>query len=548
MDNMNTMDFNQKIDVSLRASLEATPVERNASDDLSTGSSSDGFWDLIVLYTGSPQTLQNEFPSSSFTFLLGNYAIVKISEDDIPSLAAFPQVIYIERPRQLFFEIVSARQASCLSAIQENSSYGLTGKGILISVIDSGIDYAHPDFCNPDKTTRLVALWDQTILADPSAGRFAPAGYSQGTLFSPEQINAALQADTFEQRMELVPSTDVTGHGTHVAGIAAGNGRASGGLYRGVAPESSLLAVKLGSPDPKGFPNTIELMQAVDFSVRYAIEHTVPLVINLSFGNTYGSHSGTSLLETYLDYVSNLGRINIVVGSGNEGNNGGHASARLASLESARIEFAVGNYESSLSIQIWKNYWDDIRFQLTPPGLGTSFKIPNQPGSWRFSFGTTQILVYYGLPSPYSLYQEIAIDLLPRRDYISGGVWFFTAEARSVIEGIIDLWMPAAAIRGTATQFLTPTTETTLTIPSTAGNVITVGAYDSSTNTLAPFSGRGYTWNTGQVKPDLVAPGVDITSCAVGGRLRIPKRHLHGCSFCKRQLRTAHAVGHSTEQ
>ena len=104
-------------------------------------------------------------------------------------------------------------------------------------------------------------------------------------------------------------------------------------------------------------------MQAVDFSVRYAIEHTVPLVINLSFGNTYGSHSGTSLLETYLDYVSNLGRINIVVGSGNEGNNGGHASARLASLESARIEFAVGNYESSLSIQILKNYWDDIRFQ-----------------------------------------------------------------------------------------------------------------------------------------------------------------------------------------
>ena len=171
----------------------------------------------------------------------------------------------------------------------------------------------------------------------------------------------------------------------------------------------------------------------------------------------------------------------------------------------------------ALSIQIWKNYWDDIRFQLTPPGLGTSFKIPNQPGSWRFSFGTTQILVYYGLPSPYSLYQEIAIDLLPRRDYISGGVWFFTAEARSVIEGIIDLWMPAAAIRGTATQFLTPTTETTLTIPSTAGNVITVGAYNSFTNTLAPFSGRGYTWNTGQVKPDLVAPGVDITSCAVGG-------------------------------
>ena len=89
MDNMNTMDFNQKIDVSLRASLEATPVERNASDDLSTGSSSDGFWNLIVLYTGSPQTLQNEFPSSSFTFLLGNYAIVKIPRTTFHHLPPF---------------------------------------------------------------------------------------------------------------------------------------------------------------------------------------------------------------------------------------------------------------------------------------------------------------------------------------------------------------------------------------------------------------------------------------------------------------------------
>ena len=291
MDNMNTMDFNQKIDVSLRASLEATPVERNASDDLSTGSSSDGFWDLIVLYTGSPQTLQNEFPSSSFTFLLGNYAIVKISEDDISSLAAFPQVIYIERPRQLFFEIVSARQASCLSAIQENSSYGLTGKGILISVIDSGIDYAHPDFCNPDKTTRLVALWDQTIPADPSAGRFAPAGYSQGTLFSPEQINAALQTAGHEERFRLVPSRDISGHGTAVAGIAAGNGRGSqGGRYRGVAPEAELLIVKMGIPGEYGFPRTTQLMRGVDYIIRKAEELKKPVAVNISFGNTYGSH------------------------------------------------------------------------------------------------------------------------------------------------------------------------------------------------------------------------------------------------------------------
>lgn len=516
-DFMANTDKNQKIDVSLRAALDATPAEREASDDLSTGYLTDGRWNLILLTAGSPEALTEAFPDVSFTFLLGNYVIAQVLEPDIALLADSPQVIYMERPRQLFFEVLSARRSSCLSGIQETGTYQLTGKGVLLAVIDSGIDYTHPDFRNEDGTTRIAALWDQTLPADPSVGRFAPVDYPLGTLFTREQINLALLAPSGEEALTLVPSLDTSGHGTHVAGIAAGNGRASSGVYRGVAPEATLLIVKLGSADPKGFPNTIELMEAVDFCVRYAMEHQLPLSVNLSFGNTYGSHSGTSLLETYLDHVASLGRLNIVAGSGNEGSSAGHASGSLTPQSSQKQEFAIGDYESSLSIQIWKNYWDDLRFSLTPPTFGTSFEIPSQPGSWRFSFGSTQILVYYGIPSPYSLYQEIAIDLLPRRGTLPGGIWSFSIRAQSVTDGIYDMWMPAAAIRGSSTQFLTPDALTTLTIPSTAQSVITVGAYDSSSNTTAPFSGRGYTWNTGQVKPDLVAPGVNITSCAVGG-------------------------------
>lgn len=516
-DFMANTDKNQKIDVSLRAALDATPAEREASDDLSTGYLTDGLWNLILLAAGPPETLIEAFPNISFTFLLGNYVIARVFEDDISLLADSPQVIYIERPRQLFFEVLSARRSSCLSGVQETGAYQLTGKGVLLAVIDSGIDYTHPDFRNEDGTTRIAALWDQTLPADPASGQFAPAGYPLGTLFTREQINLALRATSTEEALALVPSLDTSGHGTHVAGIAAGNGRASSGVYRGVAPEAALLIVKLGSADPKGFPNTIELMEAVDFCVRYALEYKLPLAVNLSFGNTYGSHSGTSLLETYLDHVASLGRLNIVAGSGNEGSSAGHASGSLTPQSSQKQEFAIGDYESSLSIQIWKNYWDDLRFSLTPPTFGTSFEIPSQPGSWRFSFGSTQILVYYGIPSPYSLYQEIAIDLLPRRGTLPGGIWSFSIRALSVTDGIYDMWMPAAAIRGSSTQFLTPDALTTLTIPSTAQSVITVGAYDSSSNTIAPFSGRGYTWNTGQVKPDLVAPGVNITSCAIGG-------------------------------
>jgi subtilisin family serine protease len=258
-------------------------------------------------------------------------------------------------------------------------------------------------------------------------------------------------------------------------------------------------------------------MQAVDFSIRFATENGLPLSINLSFGNTYGSHSGTSLIETYLDSVSTLWQCSISVGSGNEGNSGGHFGGTISSAESKRIEFSIGEYEQNLSVQIWKNYWDEIRFSLLPPGNSAPISIPAESGAWRFSTKDTELFIYCGEPSPYNIYQEICIDFLPEKNYIRSGVWTFLLNSQSVITGLYDLWMPSSAIRGTATQFLTPTPEITLTIPSPASRVITVGAYDAYNNTASASSGRGYTWNTNRVKPDIIAPGVDITSSAVGG-------------------------------
>ena len=509
--------INQKIEPTLRAAMSASPKELAASPNLSTGTSATGLWEIIVLFSGSRENLTEAFPEYDITFLLGNYAILRLPEDAIDTVAASPFIIYIEKPKRLTFEVLAGKRSSCITPLQENTRTGLTGKGILISVIDSGIDYTHPDFRNPDGSTRLLALWDQTIPADPSRGFFPPEGYSVGTLFSGEQINAALAAGSKEERFLLCPSIDTSGHGTHVAGIAAGNGSVSGNAYRGTAYEASLLVVKLGSPDPKGFPSTTELMQAVDFSIRFSIRENLPLVINLSFGNTYGSHSGTSLLETYLNQVSELARLSIVAGSGNEGANAGHTGGRISTGETFRQEFVIGDYESSLSIQVWKNYWDDIRLSLLPPAGNNPVFLSASPGSFRYPLPDAQLLAYYGEPSPYSLFQEIYLDFLPVQRYLPSGIWTLVLTARTVTDGIYDLWMPAGAMRSLMTRFLTPTPDITLTIPSTAANVITVGAYDAHTNTPAAFSGRGFTWNTNQVKPDLVAPGVDIVSTAVGG-------------------------------
>ena len=510
------METNQKIETLFRAALNATPEEREKSDDLSIGFfPEEDIWEVIVKYYGSLSELVTKYPQIQAVELLNNYGILRIPEPSIDAVAMEDIITYMEKPKRLFYEVREGLRASCITSLQTREP-SLTGRGVLVGIIDSGIDYSHPDFQNPDGTTRITALWDQTISGDTLAGAAPPERYSLGTLFTRDTINRALAAETIQERFAICPSQDLSGHGTHVAGIAAGNGRADNGIYRGAAYESDLIVVKLGVSGPNSFPSTSLLMMAVDFCVRESLLRNVPLALNLSFGNTYGSHSGSSLLETYLDSVATLGRISIVVGSGNEGAASGHTSGQLSNNQSQIVEFSISDYTTSLNIQLWKNYWDEFLVTLSPP-VGVGVSVPSSFGTWRYSFGETEVYSYNGEPTPYSPFQEIYLDFLPQNTYLSPGVWTLRLTPQRIRNGSWDMWMPSSAIRNLTTAFLRPTPTTTLTIPSTASRVITVGAYDSRRNTMAPFSGRGFTWNNRQIKPDLVAPGVDITSCAPGG-------------------------------
>lgn len=517
------MESNQKIETLFRAALDATQEEREKSSDLFIGFDTlEEAWEIIVKHTGNLLSLKEKYPTIEITELLNNYGILKLPETFIDAVASEDIITYMEKPKQLFFEVSEGRRAACITTLQARSPE-LTGRGTLVGIIDSGIDYAHPDFQSSDNTTRIVSLWDQTIpsnsitnVLDPSTTLEAPQGYSLGTLFPQETINTALSMNTVQERYTICPSRDISGHGTHVAGIAAGNGRASDGVYRGVAYEADLLIVKLGTPGPNSFPSTSLLMMGIDFCVRESLRRNQPLALNLSFGNTYGSHSGSSLLETYLDSVSELGRISIVVGSGNEGASSGHVGGYLTDNQPQSIEFSISDFTPSLNIQLWKNYWDEFIVILTPP-VGNSITLPTEPGSWRYSFGETEIYSYNGEPTPYTPFQEIYLDFIPADTYLTAGIWTIRLIPQTIRSGLWDMWLPSSAIRNTATAFLRPTPDTTLTIPSTAARAITVGAYDSRQNTTAAFSGRGFTWNNQLIKPDLVAPGVDIVSCSPGG-------------------------------
>lgn len=274
----------QKLENLLNLALDASPSERERSLQLDVGyDPEENTWDLILRYSGDLEQLLG--PGIRTVRLLNHFAIATVPESQIERLSEIPEIEYIEKPKNLFFAVNQGKSASCMSAVQsEFSPLGmpLTGKGVLVACVDSGIDYTHPDFCNADGTTRILRLWDQTIPGNP------PQGYQIGTEYTREQINEALRSSDRQERERLVPSRDLSGHGTGVMGIAAGNGAASEGVYRGVAYESPLMVVKLGNPRPGGFPRTTELMQGIDYVVRQAVSMGMPVALNLSFGNNYG--------------------------------------------------------------------------------------------------------------------------------------------------------------------------------------------------------------------------------------------------------------------
>ncbi|MBC5688744.1 S8 family peptidase [Mediterraneibacter sp. NSJ-55] len=500
--------MSQKSENLLNLALEATEEERMKSLELEVGYHPiEKEWDLIVKYSGSLSEIRKT--AVSVTELMNGYAVLTIEEKQIENLARFPEIEFIEKPKRLFFEAENGRRVSCIDSVQR-PPLSLSGRGVLVGIIDSGIDYTNPNFCNTDGTTRIRALWDQSIQGKP------PAGYALGTEYTQEQINMALaQEGSIESKKEIVPSRDTSGHGTAVAGVAAGNGRGSEGMrYRGVAYESELIVVKLGNARTDGFPRTTELMQAVDYVIRKALEYRMPVAVNISFGNTYGSHDGTTLLERFIDAASDVWKNVICVGSGNEGNSAGHTWGRINEEEEAEVQLGVQMNEPALNLQIWKSYVDEIEISVVSPSGVHAGPFKETLGAQRFVIGGTELLVYYGEPKPFSVRQEIFIDFLPRETYIESGVWKILLEPRKITEGIYQMWLPSENVLNRGTAFLKPSAEMTLTIPSTASRVVTVAAYDALTFSYADFSGRGLTaYNTGEMqKPDLAAPGVDVTA------------------------------------
>ena len=486
---------NQKLEDQLSLALDTPAQMREKSDNLDTGyAPSENTWELIVKYNGNLDRLTGGIRVEP---LIAGYAIVTIPENLIGAFSRMEEIEFIEKPKKLYPQVTAGLGASCFyPLLQPVSGKALSGQGVYMAILDSGIDYTDPMFRYADGTTKIAWLWDQGKRADAEKGEKPPQGFFTGVEYSRKMLNANLQKNS--ERL----TTDVTGHGTNVAKIAVQG-----------APESELIVVKLDTARGK-YPSTVSLLRAFTYVAKKAQAENMPVAINLSYGNTYGAHDGSSLLERFIDNITEVGRNVICIGAGNEGASAGHFAGKLSENEIQRISFAMGTYERSFSLQLWKWYADRMDISILSPA-GEQYLIRNQNAGGEAQQAVmeqTKLLIFSGRPQPYRKREEVYIDFIPAETYLNTGIWTIEITPRRIANGELRLYMPSAVVRSENTRFLLPSPAQTLTIPSTAQKVITVGAYNAYVRSYAAFSGRGDAGSdrAENNKPDLTAPGVNI--------------------------------------
>ncbi|BED91953.1 MAG: S8 family peptidase [Candidatus Improbicoccus pseudotrichonymphae] len=463
--------------------------------------------ETIVKYNGDIKKLGDKLDAVT-EILSSSYAIMQISPDKLKDITKYPEIEFLEYSSVLTFVDSQAVNSTCTGDVHSEPGFNLQGEGVIVGIVDSGIDFRHPDFINEDGTTRILKIWDQEISDGP-----APEGFYSGTEYDSAQINKALKDSSY-----VLPHIDSNGHGTGVAGVAAGNGTASNGQNMGVAPKSSLIVVKLASNQTSFFTSTANVMRGISYAINQAIAFNMPVVINISYGTNQGSHDGESLFEQFLDSMADTWETSIIVATGNEGIAKHHFGGKLKTGDHIDSSFVLKKGLISVPITFCKSFIDIFSFQILNSSGAESQKINLKHPTQSIYLNNVEILVMIMHPTPY--FEEEMVTFLFRGTSskpIPEDIWILRVIGENVLDGNFDIWLPTLEIVGSESRFLEPDSQITLTIPSTAYKVISVGGYDAASLNISDFSGRGPIRGFKEIKPDLVAPAYGVTTTSPGG-------------------------------
>lgn len=478
---------------------------------------SEDYGDYILNYDNDFRELasSNDF---CYDVIDNTYAIVHIPLDMIDP--NFLQIYgYRILPSCFGLMDVSSLVSSGVTSVRNQPNLDLNGEGVLIGIIDTGIEYTHEAFRNQDNLSKILTIWDQTIQEGEP-----PAGYAYGTEYTKEQIDEALLSD---DPLSIVPSTDEIGHGTHIAGIAAGtpNPREQ---FSGVVPLAEFVVVKLKPakqfvrefffiPEDAICYQETDIMLGIRYLLSTAARFGRPISICIGFGTSQGGHDSRGALSSYLNNIADYRAVAVSIAAGNEGISGHHYSSTLTrEISYETVELRVGANEPGFSMEFWGNSPSSFSIDILSPTGEYVPRIPARLGESRvipFVFEQTIVYVDYQIIEAQTGDQMILV----RFQTPTEGIWRFRVYASGDLSLHYHIWLPITPFLSSNTAFIRPNPETTVTSPGNTPIPIVATAYNHLNQTLYTYASRGFN-RVGEITPDFAAPGVNLTAPALNNQ------------------------------
>lgn len=500
---------------------------------------SNDYADYMINFLEGLEGAQEIYQTGCVNPIMEKIAILHMprTEDFLTNLERTP---YSFVPKLFGLMDSSNIEAIGVKQVKNPNAFGVDGKNVIVGVVDTGIDYTNPLFLREDGRTRINVIWDQTIkgfeksdeneslhvredkpVQQMPSERLNVIGEIPvplyGTVFSGNQMNRALQeSDPYE----LVSSRDENGHGTFAAGIAAG-GVDRENDFEGIASGAELAIVKLKEAKPYlreyfGVPENIpaysetDIIYAVEYLLRYADARNMPISIFIGVGSSNGGHMGLSFLERYLTNILENPGVMVSVPAGNEGNARLHYAGEIGEDEEVQqIEFSVAQGQETLVLEFWGEVPTTFAVGLISPQGDRIERIPPRFGEEelvRFPLANTTVYVAYQMVETFTGNELIFIRLT---NPVSG-LWRMLVYGDNESQGRFNIWMPLRQFLQENTYFLRANPENTITSPGNAPLVTTMTAYNHLNGSIYADASRGFVARN-LVKPDLTAPGVNIT-------------------------------------
>ena len=508
-------------------------IEKRQNNNLDIGTSSiDVKYDttssenvfLLVEVTGESNLNDVlKIPGVSGVMIASNLAVIITPANKINEISNIVlRIVNIEVSTILTLNSISPLEASGAPVFNNNPYLRLNGRGVLVGIIDTGIDYLNKEFQREDDTTRIVRIWDQTIQGDKDI-----YDLKYGTEYTEDQINQAISLQTSGgDPYSIVPSKDDIGHGTRLAGIIGGRGINPD--LKGAAPDCQFVIVKLSRAtkveldaaviDKTDVPSYTpwSALLALRYIIAVARELKRPVVVFEPLGSNMGSHIGNGIVEQSINNYSAQSGTVVVVPTGNQGNTDTHTEGIIESAGDIKdIEIRVGEKQKNLPIEIWVNKPNRVKLSIVSPSgeVIDNLEAKNTNNERiKFLYEGTEMIVNFTSPE-----LSTGDSLIFIRAYnLKAGIWKFRLTGQYIVDGKYYAWIPQRELIDSETKFLNSVGYTTLTLSSTSSGAISVAYYNQDDNSVISESGRGYT-RYGMIKPDIAAGGFNAIVTNPGG-------------------------------